>query len=219
MTKNNTHPIEVIEYFLETHPEVVEVELSVYSYKPQTVTDMRVIHKVKASQLRSTFNRLKKSISEAEEIAFHSRVYVDDGENIQVKHFPLVDFHSRRINSATEKIIEVVQEIGCQEALICSSGRSFHLYGLKLLTYDDWIDFMGRILLLNLPDEPEIIDCRWVGHRLRARYGSLRWTKNTKQYLDVPTVLNVWSMNSYRPSISYRRPKSLPLLTGQLDFD
>ena len=66
------------------------------------------------------------------------------------------------------------------------SGRSYHGYGRSLLTHNDWIKQMGKLLLVNQIGVPPTVDPRWVGHRLIAGYASLRWTKNTPQYLDYP---------------------------------
>ncbi|MHB1292207.1 MAG: primase 1D-like protein [Sulfuricella sp.] len=33
------------------------------------------------------------------------------------------------------------------------------------------------------------VDPRWVGHRLISGYAALRWTKNTEQYLNTPTLI------------------------------
>ena len=63
-----------------------------------------------------------------------------------------------------------------------NSGRSFHAYSLRLISPKEWREFMGRLLLLNLPGRSSFIDSRWVGHRLVAGYASLRWTANSEQY-------------------------------------
>jgi hypothetical protein len=45
-------------------------------------------------------------------------------------------------------------------------------------------------LLQNPPLEAEVVDTRWVAHRLLAGYGTLRWTANQPRYLKEPRVVN-----------------------------
>lgn len=199
MNNSSIHPIDIIERFLLSRREIGKVELSMYKYCPQTVEDERIIQKVTPSCLRSVFLQLREKMSINEEIAFHSRLYIGSGWNEQVMYLPFVDFKSELDDYALRKIAQVTRELECEEAYLVNSGRSFHLYALKLLTPDAWIRFMGRILLLNLPHKPELVDCRWVGHRLVAGYGALRWTKNTRQYIAEPRVVYEWHMDSFQP--------------------
>lgn len=68
-----------------------------------------------------------------------------------------------------------------------SSGRSFHAYSKTLLGRKEWYDFMGRLLLINPRNSNDVVDTRWVGHRLIGGFGSLRWSNNSGQYLGLPT--------------------------------
>lgn len=46
---------------------------------------------------------------------------------------------------------------------------------------------MGHLLLINPRNGAEVVDTRWVGHRLIGGFGSLRWSNNSGQYLGLPT--------------------------------
>lgn len=200
---NQTHPLDHIEYFIASEPEIKQVEMSLYTYHPLTVQDERIIKRVDASKLRTSFYNFSKSIEPFQEIAFHSTVYVClEGQEMQM-HIPMIDFKSSSESTVKEVVTTLKEEYNCENAIIVHSGRSFHAYILKLLTFQKWTEFMGRILLFNVPEKEEIVDMRWVGHRLFAGYGALRWTKNTKQYLSEPRVSTGTIRGSYH---RYSRP-------------
>jgi len=71
-----------------------------------------------------------------------------------------------------------------------SSGRSFHGYSTYLLGPKDWREFNGRLLLVNNNTIGNVIDSRWIGHRMIAGYSSLRWSKNTEIHSQTPTRVN-----------------------------
>jgi hypothetical protein len=84
------------------------------------------------------------------------------------------------------ELITAVREFGIRQLAIYNSGRSYHIYAYALLSTRRWTQFMGRCLLLNRPDRSELVDARWVGHRLLAGYGALRWTHGNVWYLSEP---------------------------------
>ena len=71
-----------------------------------------------------------------------------------------------------------------------ATGRSFHAYSLELLTPQAWNEFMGRLLLINPKRGSQIVDTRWVGHRIIGKYASLRWTNNSGSYLSLPKKID-----------------------------
>lgn len=191
MSSETKHPLAAIMGFCSSHPEIKQIEFSIYKYQPQTVADTRIIVPCEARRMRSTFYRLRKNLDKDQEVAFHSRVYVKTWKSWyrpQIFHIPMIDFSNEVTLADLAQLESVLQDFNCDKAFLFSSGRSYHLYGLTLLTPDTWVNFMGRILLLNLPSNHNLVDCRWVGHRLMAGYASLRWTKNTKHYKSSPRL-------------------------------
>ena len=69
------------------------------------------------------------------------------------------------------------------------SGNSLHGYVIELLSKEEWIAFMGNLLLMNFKEVSQVVDTRWVGHSLKRKYGSLRWTCNGSKYKRVPEFL------------------------------
>jgi hypothetical protein len=128
-------------------------------------------------------------ISELEpsmELAFHSVVHLS-GDN-RTWHIPLVDM-STSAKAHLEKLEKVLPKELFESFTWFKSGRSFHGYSTNLLTPEEWMKYMGLLLLCNLPNLPPTVDPRWVGHRLLAGYGALRWSKNTAHYLHLPTKI------------------------------
>lgn len=86
-------------------------------------------------------------------------------------------------------VLNVLPKLLISKMIWYESGRSFHGYGTTLISNEEWIQLMGRLLLVNQPQQHPIVDSRWIGHRLIAGYSALRWTKNTDDYIQVPKLL------------------------------
>lgn len=106
-------------------------------------------------------------------------------------HIPMIDFAAKELPSE-EDLSELGDCAGLEfnDLVFYNSGRSFHAYGKALLTKDEWIDFMGALILVNKPGDAEIVDTRWVGHRLRQGSAGLRLTKTSPKYLAYPTEVD-----------------------------
>lgn len=182
------HPLYFVEDVCNSNSRVEKLEFSYYVYTPRSVEDERRVRKVSATDLRSAYRYLKKELEQNEEIAFHSRVHMKSGD---VRHLPILDLSGEFTRERIEKIIglanHVFSGLDLGDLAIFESGRSCHVYGSRVLSQDEWYELLGRSLLANLPNEKDVVDQRWVGHRLMAGYGTLRWTCNTDQYLQEPT--------------------------------
>lgn len=97
-----------------------------------------------------------------------SRVRTRNG----IFHIPLLDLDIPTDEIASDLVFpyikEVSQLLGVNSGAVVNSGKSYHLWGLDLMTVDAWHDFMHRVLLLDR------IDRRWVGHRLLDGQANLR---------------------------------------------
>jgi hypothetical protein len=165
------------------------VEMSVYSYVPQTVQDERTIEVFDPKHMLAGYSRLESSLAAGKEIAFHSRVIVGRGHP-RTAHIPMIDFTTDKLlDQDRSRVIDMARSCGVRNGLFFHSGRSYHFYGLALLRPAKWRYFMLRAQLLNLPGCPDLVDTRWIAHRLIAGYGSLRWTRNTNQYVGAPRLV------------------------------
>ncbi|MBI2063707.1 MAG: hypothetical protein HYT65_01805 [Candidatus Yanofskybacteria bacterium] len=97
-----------------------------------------------------------------------SRVRTRNG----IFHIPLLDMDIPTDEIPYDLVFpyikEVSQLLGVSSGVVVNSGKSYHLWGLDLMTVDAWHDFMHRALLLDR------IDRRWVGHRLLDGQANLR---------------------------------------------
>jgi hypothetical protein len=179
-----SHPYWHVRSVLEDEPNISSLYLSYYLYRPQTLLDQRSIFKVARSDfLRSSYAELiLDRCPPGHEVALHSLVDCHDNT---VRHLPMVDMATDDLGGLSE-VNAFVQDSFFHGFVWFESGRSFHGYGSRFVTHQQWIELMGKLLLCNGKDSRPIVDPRWVGHRLLGGYAALRWTRNTKQYLAVP---------------------------------
>jgi hypothetical protein len=192
MTNLASHPSTLLETFLHQRTDIREVELSAYKYVPHTVQDERIVYRIPATEIALGFNKLRAQLPPDADIAFHSRVYVRVGHSIEIRHLPLIDLQGSFLDPIRTGVQQISRELGWEHTATYFSGRSHHVYGLSLLTVEQWIWFMGRCLLLNAPEKSDVVDARWIGHRIMAGYGALRWTTNHPRYLAEPQLVDLW---------------------------
>jgi hypothetical protein len=102
--------------------------------------------------------------------------------------------HSRNPDAVEVAAQTLIGEYQIKRAALFASGRSYHLYLGALFLREEWVKFMGRLLLLNPRRGPLLTDPRWIGHRLMGGYGALRWSANTSPYSKVgpPKLVRSW---------------------------
>ncbi|MFJ5442445.1 hypothetical protein [Pectobacterium sp. CHL-2024] len=168
--------------------------LSVYSHIPQSFSDNRRLVSLPFSQLNEghIFNIIS-SLQEGEELAFHSKIH-DFGLEY---HIPLIDFGNVDRGIIDQEPLRELSHKWGMNFNIYNSGRSFHAYGNKLINSNEWIQFMGSLLLLNIPSGFKLIDERWVGHRIMAGYSALRWSNNSSRYKKTPTYIGYFNQEGF----------------------
>lgn len=178
------------EHFLELIskqlPAGAEFEFGLYQYIPKETRDYRYILRI------SGFNPLERiedlfldALKTSSDLAIHSKIYAKDQ---LIGHIPMIDLVGTPSEQDLINIRMVFREFGIAGGSVFGSGRSFHIYGSTLISPTLLSVFFGRLLLLNDINH-EIIDSRWIGHRLMAGYGALRLTKNSTQYLSKPKFI------------------------------
>ncbi len=167
-------------------------QFSIYSYIPQTIKDEREVIRIPTESMLAQFadiNENLKKQSITKDIALNSLLE----ENEKRVHLPMIDFDTDN-PERVKRVIPLMQKYDIPEALIFSSGRSFHLYGLSLLGEEQWQKFMGDCILLNhelIGEEYhriQTIDDRWIGHSLIRGYSALRISSNQPHYLNEPIL-------------------------------
>lgn len=155
-----------------------------YAYYPDSLFDDREYLVVSSDDLTPSWLTYElQHLRPDQELALHSNVVI----GARTWHIPMVDF------STTEVGPRQMARIGAflpprifAEFEFFFSGRSFHGYSLHLMTPKEWIELLGRLLLINEPNEPPIVDSRWIGHRLIAGYCSLRFSNNSDRHSAMP---------------------------------
>lgn len=183
----STHPYAFLKPIFDKPDSIFN--LSKYVYTPDSLFDERECFQLRGEELSA--GRVSDEISALranQELALHS--------NIQIKgktfHIPMIDFSLEKSFSGEtfNRMSLYLPKALMLNMAIYDSGRSFHAYSTTLLGPKDWHEFMGRLLLINPRNKPEIVDSRWIGHRLIGGFGSLRWSNNSGQYKGLPTRTN-----------------------------
>ena len=112
----------------------------------------------RARVLNGYLNRVQQQLSHGQLLGILSVVNVANRER---KHIPMMDFRCE-ISAQNEQLLrQLLPRIGQQHGFLLNSGRSYHFYGMQLLSSDDWRKFLGKCLLLR-----NFVDERYVGHQL-----------------------------------------------------
>jgi hypothetical protein len=184
---DRNHPYWHVANIVSSNPNITSLCFSYYQYVPQSIMDDRHIFYVGRDEFlsESWMENLVRSTPPGRELALHSKV----GINYQQEaHIPMVDL-STTARAHLLKLQTLIEHTGFGQFTWFASGRSFHGYGNLLLTHEYWVKLMGALLLSNQKGMMPTVDPRWIGHRLLGGYSALRWTKNTSQYVNFPTIL------------------------------
>lgn len=160
-----------------------------YRYFPDSISDRREILMISGDQFSEDWlcNEIGK-LDNDRELALHSLVM----EHGQAWHIPMIDFAMQ--GEPTMYVIERMNMFLSanimDKMVFFASGRSFHAYSDALLSKAEWQDFMARLLLVNPKEGEQIVDTRWIGHRLIGGFSALRWTCQSNQYLTIPKRIN-----------------------------
>ena len=180
----DSHPVSMVPGWLGTLGDGWTASFSRYMYTPQTVSDERErfaipLRDVTPKWLEHQLACLPAGV----ELAMDSVLVCGR----RTRHVPMVDFAAMP-DQFSDVNSWATTHLGLSLRLF-ESGRSFHAYGSKPISEKRWVQFMGLLLLANLPGNAPLIDARWIGHRLLAGYSSLRWSRNSNRYLATPTSL------------------------------
>ena len=182
----NNHPFNYLSEMFHEKDSILY--FSKYLYKADSLFDEREIIEVASGKINQQWVEQEiVNLRDDHELALHSKIKLKG----KTYHIPMIDFSYE--NDITEDVFDrlrmfIPKKIFLNLSLF-KSGRSFHAYSTTLLTPKEWIEFMGRLLLINSNNDRSIIDSRWIGHRLIGGYSSLRWSNNTNHYLAMPTKL------------------------------
>lgn len=182
------HPIMHVASMLE-RSNAETIQYSIYRYKPQTILDTRQIFELSVSELSEAWlDSVISTLGEGQELALHSCYRVKK----TLYHIPMIDLDCPpdELEFAKKELFKILPNKIFSGLKFYDSGRSLHGYGSYRMSRKEWTEFMGRLLLANMPSAPPVVDSRWVGHRLIGGYSSLRWSANSNYYLKLPELIN-----------------------------
>lgn len=175
-------PSEVLRYIACLNLQILSFEFSFYTPLPN-VAEMRkepdirtkmtrhyppkVVQKLHASVVRSSdSSTFGLSAAENEIINLHSRVMTPNG----YLHIPMMDLNCSISDENLQKVKEYASAFGL-EGVVLQSGRSYHYYGLHLLSERSWVEeFIAPSMLA------EVCDIRYIAHKLKDGFITLRLT-------------------------------------------
>jgi len=185
----SAHPILFLYDLLNSLEGSYTFNFSRYFYRPQSPIDEREIIRVGGDEINNDWlTHQVQSLKEGWEIALNSEVI--DHRN-RTFHIPMIDFSGKDESIFfSGQFRDVLGRRHFENIYVYDSGRSYHSYALMLMGGKAWVEFMGGLLILNLPSKPAVIDSRWVGHRLISGYSALRWSCHSEHYLDYPKFMS-----------------------------
>ncbi|HEY4523317.1 MAG TPA: hypothetical protein VJK04_00380 [Candidatus Paceibacterota bacterium] len=100
-------------------------------------------------------------------------------------HIPMIDFEIEPFEENLGFALNSVKALRQAYGALLVSGGSYHYYGYKLMTQMEWEAFMYRALLLD-----DVVDRRWIGHRLLDGFSNLRISPKQGKYDYIPYVVS-----------------------------
>jgi len=108
----------------------------------------------------------------AEHLGFTSFVKKHDGF---IGHIPMIDFNCSYSIENILKIEKTLSLLEQRKGFLLESGKSYHFYGIDLLSVEGWVDFMKRCA------EQDIIGKHWPSFQLQRGYSTLRISTSTQK--------------------------------------
>ena len=91
-------------------------------------------------------------------LAFSSHVALRDGTEA---HIPMMDFRCNPSPQNSLIVKKALTAMGEHSGVLINSGRSYHFYGLRLLSQQEWVRFLAMGILFS-----PVVDVRYIAHRL-----------------------------------------------------
>jgi hypothetical protein len=193
---------EVVEDVVESNPTIESLTLVTYvegltwrdlrgtSENGSTDLLLKGLHQDRGERILTTVSRTEVSaknlgdmsqrLRDKKLLGAASRVRLVGGRSAQI---PMMDFMCTPSTSNLELLAHLLRDLRPGRGCLLESGRSYHYYGFRLLTEEEWRVFLGKCLLMT-----GFTDDRYVGHQLVDGYCVLRLSAG-KSKGDVPTVV------------------------------
>jgi hypothetical protein len=140
-----------------TRGEIPEryVELAILHDKSPEEHHLDMVQsEISAESVQSMLENLKDGLV----LAVSSKVGL---KNNGFAHIPMMDFRCEPSSKTAEIVKAALRAMGEEAGLLVNSGRSYHFYGRRLLSRDEWLRFLAMGILFS-----PIVDARYIAHRL-----------------------------------------------------
>jgi len=188
---------EVIKEVICLNPQISKLRFRTYFYVPRALEEVKkpICFSLTPAEFKNGEKLQKriKSLEEGWDIGLASKVTLKDGSKA---HIPMMDFKLHKSQENLQKIKKALREVlNEKKGFILETELSYHYYGANLLKGNkSWRDFMARCLLTSIihsrEDIEEVVDSRYVGHKLREGECCLRLSNNTTHKF-IPKVVDV----------------------------
>ncbi len=108
----------------------------------------------------------------AEHLGIASLVKIKSG---RISHIPMIDFNCGYAIENLLKIEKTLHVLGQNKGFLLESGKSYHYYGIGLLSVEGWVDFMKLCM------GEDIIGKNWPRFQLQRGYSTLRISTSTQK--------------------------------------
>lgn len=131
--------------------------------------------------LKLTFDKLLKLRKfENNVLSIHGTIKLDNGKE---GFIPMMNFHLEK-NVDLKFIKKTLEIMGEKDGVILDSGRYFHYYANRIVNHNDWLKFIGCMLLPTI-----IVTEGYIGYSL-IRGTTLRLTSNNVK-TKIPSVIKI----------------------------
>jgi hypothetical protein len=157
------------------------VDLAIlHDRSPDERTVSMEINQLSEASIQSMANNLLDGTA----LAFSSKVKLKNGG---VAHIPLMDFRCDPSETNSKIVQRALKAMGQDSGLLAESGRSYHFYGFRLLSTNEWIRFLAMAMLFS-----PIVDVRYIAHRLADGACRLRISPSRSKSF-TPVVCEIFS--------------------------
>lgn len=201
------HPLDFLQRLAKFRPEIESFTFVAYNVQEgkygSTRGDKTKITVAASRVLEDGLLAIEQAANEGLDVVVSSEVNTKDGP----RHLQLIDMalpghdwvlEALKGDDTFMEAFENATDMLLWQFAFYRSGRSFHVYGTRLLTQEEWAEFNATLLTLpgveieneagNMGYNGPAIDFRWIGHSFLRGCGALRLSATDEQYLQIPVL-------------------------------
>jgi hypothetical protein len=140
-------------------PEAAKTDITMQANGIQQDVDERIFIRITREEaIAKNLQEFGQKLGSNKLLGVISEVTLFDGRKA---HIPMMDFLCPLTGNNMHLLCSLLAELRLGKGYLLETGRSFHYYGLALLTDASWQKFLGKCLLMS-----GFSDDRYIGHQL-----------------------------------------------------